>query len=151
MDNQGAAQVNDKALKDQAALEQFVEQLMKERAYPGSKPEQAQRVKTLLLNQINEAINTHLVNALSEKDQVLLDELLDKNPTDEELNKFYMEKIPNLEAEIASALLNFRAAYLYKAPEQVKVEPAASTSTPPNSSVPPPPPPAPVMASDSVN
>ncbi len=118
-------QVN--ALKDQVALEHFVDELIKQRNDPKAKPEET---KALLLRQINEAINTQLVNVLSEKDQVALDELLDKNPTDDELNAFFIEKIPSVEVQVASALLNFRAAYLFTPGEQV--------------AVPPPPPPAPV-------
>ncbi len=135
MDNQNKQQ-NNKAIKDQVALEHFVDQLIRDKNDANVKPEQVPQIKALLLKELNEAINTQLVNALLEKDQVALDELLDKNPSDDEVNKFFMEKIPNLEAEIASALLSFRAAYLY-VPGQEATKSAAD--------VPPPPPPAPVQ------
>lgn len=86
------------------------------------------------MKEVNDAINMHLINLLSEKDQIELDDILQKNAPDEELNQFFIRKIPNLEAEIASALLNFRTVYLYK-PEEQKTQDVPT---------PPPPPPAPV-------
>ncbi len=61
-------------------------------------------------------INTHLVTLLSETDQRELDGLLEKKVTDEELDNFFIKKIPNLSAEIATVLVNFRTAYLFKLP-----------------------------------
>lgn len=107
MDDQG------KALMDRAAMESYVDDLIRDRADPHIKPENLPQTKQILLSQVNEAINMHLVNLLSPQDKIALDDLLVKNPSNEELDKFFLEKVPNLQVEIASALLNFRAAYLY--------------------------------------
>lgn len=129
MDNQ-----NDKAMMDQIALLSFIEDLIKERKDPNITDANIAQVKEVLLKEVNDAINMHLINLLSEKDQIELDDILQRNAPDEELNQFFISKIPNLEAEIASALLNFRTVYLYK-PEEQKTQ---------DVSMPPPPPPAPV-------
>ena len=102
-----------KAVRDQIALLTFIDDIIKERKDPDVKPENISQVKAVLLKEVNDSINRHLISLISEKDQVELDELLEKNVTDDELNEFFLKKIPQLEAEIASVLLNFRAAYLY--------------------------------------
>lgn len=142
----------DAQMMDQAALASYADDLIKER-YQDTPPENVDQVKGLLLKEINEAINSHLITQLDENDQVALDELLDKNPDDTELNQFFIDKIPNLEVEIASALLNFRAAYLTPLPggpidlkaeldKTTEEEGSESLDAPP----PPPPPPAPVSS-----
>ena len=103
----------DNALRDQVALLSFVEDLIKERKDPNINEKNIANVRALLLKELNDAINTHLVSLLTEKDQIELDVQLEKKMTNEELDDFFRKKIPNLEVEIASALLNFRAAYLY--------------------------------------
>lgn len=103
-----------KAVRDQIALLTFIDDIIKERKDPNIKPENITQVKAVLLKEVNDSINRHLISLMSEKDQVELDELLEKNITDDGLNEFFLKKIPQLEAEIASVLLNFRAAYLYQ-------------------------------------
>lgn len=125
---------DDKAMMDQAALASFVDKLIEERKDPNVTEASKLQVKAMLLSELNEAINTHLINRLSEKDQLALDDLLNTNPSDDDLNKFFMDTVPNLEVEIASALLNFRTAYL------TPIGGVANIPPPP----PPPPPPAPV-------
>ncbi len=65
----------------------------------------------MLLKQLNEMINTHMINLLSDKDKIELDKLLDNNASNEELDKFFERKILNLKSEIASVLLDFRASF----------------------------------------
>lgn len=138
-------QKDDKKIMDQVALLSYVDDLIKERKDPDVKPENMADVRGLLLKEVNNAINVHLIGLISEKDQVELDELLDKNVPDDELNQFFIKKIPNLEVEIASALLNFRAAYLYPlsdVPDKLPVAPLEDKSK--EEFVPDLPPPAPV-------
>lgn len=104
---------NDKTMMDQVALLSYIDDLIKARTDLNPTPEDLPKLKTFLLHEINNAINTHLVSKLSAEAQKELDALLDKKPTDEELNTFFTRYIPNLEAEIAVALLTFRATYLY--------------------------------------
>lgn len=119
---------NNEALMDEAAILSFIGDLIQEKRDPNITEENLPQVKEMLLQEVNNAINTHLVNLLSEQDQIELDGLLDKDPSDEELNQFFLQKIPNLEIEIAAALLNFRAAYLY--PVTQDTQGAASLQSP---------------------
>ena len=107
-------------VRDQAALLSFIDDLIKEKNDPAIKSEALPQVKTALLNELNQMITTHTVAILSETDQRELDILLKNKTADEELDKFFLEKIPNLKAELASVLLDFRAAYLYKPEKPVE-------------------------------
>lgn len=111
--NQKPNQPNIRDLKDQAALLSFVDELIRERKDPNINDKNREQMRAFLLQQVNEAINTHLITLLSEEDQKELDILLDKNVSNQELDEFFKRKIPNLTVEIATALINFRAAYLY--------------------------------------
>jgi hypothetical protein len=103
---------NDQALSDQAALLSYVDDLIRDRKDPNVNETNKVQVQQLLLKEVNDEINLHLVNLLTEEDQKTLNDLLDKNVSDEELSKFFASKIPSLESEIAAVLLNFRATYL---------------------------------------
>lgn|SRR3989344_950373 len=107
-------------VRDQVALLSFINDLIKEKNDPAIKSEALPQVKTALLNELNQMITTHTVAILSETDQRELDILLKNKTADEELDKFFLEKIPNLKAELASVLLDFRAAYLYKPEKPVE-------------------------------
>jgi|SRR3989339_916574 len=100
-------------VKDQVAFMSFIDDVLKEKNDVSLTADQLTQIKTLLLKELNEKVNTHLVALLSEKDQIELDELLSKNVNDEELDKFFQTKIPNLIPEMTSVLLNFRMDYLY--------------------------------------
>lgn len=106
-------QKSDQALRDQVAILSYVDDLMRDKADKSLKPEQVPNIRALLLKEVNEAINEHLINCLNEQKQVELDELLDKDATDEQVMEFFKKTIPNVEVEVTTALLNFRAAYLY--------------------------------------
>jgi len=99
-------------VRDQVALLSFVENLIKEKNDSSIKPEQLPQVKAALLMELNEMINTRMVTLLPEVSQRQLDAMFERKASDEELDKFFVEKIPNLSAEIASVLLDFRGAYL---------------------------------------
>lgn len=108
-------------VKDQVAFMSFIDDVLKEKNDTSLTADQLIQIKTLLLKELNEKVNTHLVALLPEKDQIELDELLSKNISDEELDKFFQTKIPNLIPEMTSVLLNFRMDYLY-APTAKKSE-----------------------------
>lgn len=99
-------------VRDQVAFLSFIDDLIKEKNDPSIKPDQLPNIKAALLTELNEMINTRMVILLPEVSQRLLDAMLERKVSDKELDKFFSEKIPNLSAEIASVLLDFRAAYL---------------------------------------
>jgi len=100
------------SVRDQVALLSFVENLIKEKNDPTIKPEELPQVKAILLNELNQMINTRMVRLLDAPDQRELDILLKNKVPDEELDKFFEKKIPNLTVELASVLIDFRTAYL---------------------------------------
>ena len=107
-DDQDKTQLTD----DQQVLLNFVDELLSVKKDPTMTEETMPQVRLTLLNEVNDSINAHLLNLLPEDAQIELDELLDQNVSDEELNGFFTRKIPDLETEIARALINFREAYL---------------------------------------
>lgn len=152
---------DEKAIKDQVALASFVDDLIRDRKDPNITPQALPKVKAMLLSELNQAVNKHLIDRLSHQDQLALDEMLNKNATDDEIDKFFIQKIPSIQVEVAAALLNFRAAYLM--PLQMQQEAAGVQNQEQSSSMeniasggvstqsqdqadipPPPPPPAPV-------
>lgn len=147
MDNTNT-QKKDQAMMDQAALISFVDKMIEDKKDPNLKSEDLPNVKMMLLQQVNEDINTHLIALLSEQDQLGLDDLLNKNASDDELNKFFMDKIPNVETEIAAVLVNFRNAYMMPLADIAKGQAPAVANGQSNQDVklspPPPPTPAPV-------
>jgi hypothetical protein len=135
---------NKQVIKDQIALLSYVDKLIEERQDPHITEKALPKVREYLLTRVNEAINTHLVNLLTEKDQEELEKLLDSNAHNDFITEFFEKKIPNLETEIAAVLLDFRSGYLYpqtnKEEEKVAAPPPPtpapvetdSTNTPPN-------------------
>lgn len=117
------------SIRDQVALLSFVENLIKEKNDP-IKPEALPQVKVAMLNELNEMINTRMVRLLDAPDQRELDILLKNKVPDEELDKFFEKKIPNLTIELASVLIDFRVAYL------LPLDKIATPKTPPPAPVP---------------
>jgi len=126
------------SVRDQVALLSFIDDLIKEKNDPSIKPEQLPQVKAALLTELNEMINTRMVTLLPEVSQRQLDAILERKASNEELDKFFSEKIPNLTAELASVLIDFRTAYLLPLSSAKKEDL-------------PPPPPAPVPVKNIVD
>jgi len=129
--NQGK---KDETTMDQVALLSFVDSLLKERKGPPLSPEQLPKVRLALLNEINEAINLHLIGRLDDVGKEELNKMLDANVSNDALNGFFEKKIPKLDSEVAVVLLNFRAAYLYEPEQNVIPEVKNHTPIPPTQS-----------------
>lgn len=99
-------------MNDEMVLLAFVDELIAAKKDPSITQDNLPQVRQTLFNEVNDAINSHLVGLMSEDDQIELDKLLDEEVSDDVLNTFFMQKIPHLENEITSALINFREAYL---------------------------------------
>jgi len=113
-------------IQDQLAMDTFVNKLIDERKDPEVTPETRPVVYKLLMTKANEAINEHFISLLSDEEVQELDKLLTANIPDKELNDFFRSKIENVSIEIATALLNFRAAYLYPVWQKQQEEAAAA-------------------------
>lgn len=132
-------------MQDQMAIRTFVDKLIEERKDPEVTPERAPVIHAMLIKKVNEAINEHFVSLLNDEDVLELDKLLDAKIPDNELNDFFRKKIPNVSVEIATALLNFRAAYLYPVWKKQQEEIAAKKPVMAPEEAPDSLPPAPVM------
>lgn len=99
-------------MRDQVALLTFIENLIKEKNETGLSEEQLKNTKVTLLNELNQMINTRLISLLSTPQQQELEILLNNKISDKELDSYFRKHIPNLEAEIASVMANFREVYL---------------------------------------
>ncbi len=119
-------------MQDQMAIQTFVDKLIEERKDPEVTAANMPVVRSLLIKKVNEAINEHFISLLNDSDVEELDKLLEADIPDGELNEFFRKKIQNISVEVATALLNFRAAYLYpvwkkQQEEQNKVVPTEKT------------------------
>ena len=99
-------------MKEQVALLTFIDSLIKEKNDVELTDEQLNNTKVTLLNELNQMINTRLISLLSTTQQQELETLLENKISDKELDDYFVKHIPNLEAEIASVMANFREAYL---------------------------------------
>lgn len=134
----------ERAIKNQIALMTFVDDLIKEINDPEVNEKNIIEVRTVILKELNDAINRHLISLLTKKDQEDLSALLDKNPPDDVIDDFFVQRIPNFESEVAAVLINFKAAYLYTFKNRQR-EKASVDHSKENSNLPPAPPaPAPV-------
>ncbi len=98
--------------RDQAALAAFVEQVIKEKNDPDITPEKMPAVVEALFDELNDQINTHMINILPDEKRKELEAILDSDAPDSDIDTFFEKNIPNLESEITAVLLNFRAGYL---------------------------------------
>ena len=119
MNDQNNQGTKDQGTLDQVALLSFVDSLLAERKGTPLKTEELPKIRLALLNEINEAINLHLIGRLDDAGKEELDKMLDANVSNDVLNDFFEKKIPKLDSEVAVVLLNFRAAYVYEKKEEV--------------------------------
>ncbi len=114
MDSQNKKPLNN------AALLQFIDQLIDDKKDPNIRDDNRNEVREMLLKEVKNTVNLRLVQMLSEEDQDMLDKMLERNCSDEELDTFLLEKIPSIDTETAAALLDFKAAYLSTPPQESK-------------------------------
>lgn len=95
-------------------LEQFIEQLLKEKNMPADMdPEiKTQLVKDLTVR-LEDLINRRLIDSMTEEQLGQFNQLLDKEPADPAaVQNFVSENIKNKEEITTGALLEFRQLYL---------------------------------------
>jgi hypothetical protein len=71
-------------------------------------------MKNDLLNRIEDRLNMVIVKNMPEANIAEFDKMMDENKSDEEVQKYCEEKIPDLEALIAVEIARFRDIYLGK-------------------------------------
>jgi hypothetical protein len=94
-------------------LETFVEKLYMEKNFPNDlEKEVIDQIKSDLLKSVENRINAVIISNLPEEKFQEFEDLLDKNGSEEEIQGFCQENIPNVEQIIASELISFRQNYL---------------------------------------
>jgi hypothetical protein len=101
--------------RDFLALSTFVEELLKARP-PKVPSSELPKYKESLMVQVMEAVNSRLIGMLDEAAQKELETLLSTNPSQEPVLAFFTQHIPDLHAQIALALNEFKEGYTLNLP-----------------------------------
>lgn len=107
-------------IRDDVALLSFIDELIKEKKDPNINEKNIAAVRITLLENLKEMIYTRLVSMLSLEKQKELQQILDNNGKDEEIDQIFAKNIPNIEAVIASILIDFKIAYLTPIEDKTK-------------------------------
>jgi hypothetical protein len=95
-------------------LKMFVDRLVEEKKYPTNLEQGViDQIKADLMKRVEERLDMVIINNLPESKLVEFNELMDKNVSEEEMQKFCADNIPNLTQLIASELLVFRQTYVF--------------------------------------
>lgn len=97
-----------KAIQDEIAIEKFVDDLVAAREDLWVKPENRERFKKALMDQLTDEINNHFINLLTKEDQQLLSRLLDKGINNSQLNMFFQDRIDDHIAHLTMIFQRFK-------------------------------------------
>jgi hypothetical protein len=106
--------MNDKTqnVSENLDLSIFVDRLVAEKKYPENLEQGViDQIKKDLLSRVEDRVNMVIISNLSEEKLKEFNELMDKNISDEEMQKFCSDNIPDLAQLIASELIVFRQTY----------------------------------------
>jgi hypothetical protein len=99
-------------MKNQLDLQSFIDKLVSEkREFEGLEPDVVKQIKLDLLGRLEDRINGAIVANIPE-DKISQFEKLTESGTDEEVQAFCEENIPDLAQLIASELIVFKQSYL---------------------------------------
>lgn len=94
-------------------LKMFVDRLVEEKKYPENLEQGViDQIKADLLSRVEDRVNMLIISNLSEEKLIDFNKLMDKNVSDEEMQKFCSDNIPDLSQLIASELIVFRQTYI---------------------------------------
>ena len=94
-------------------LKAFVDRLVEEKKFPADlEKEVIDQIKEDLLSRVEDRINAVIINNLEEDKLEEFSQKLDSNISDEEMQKFCSENIPDLAQILASELIVFKQSYL---------------------------------------
>ncbi len=94
-------------------LQMFVDRLVEEKKYPANlEKEVVDQIKKDLLSQVEDVVNMVIISNLSEEKLGEFNELLDKDISDADMQKFCSDSIPGLAQLIATELIVFKQTYL---------------------------------------
>ena len=95
-------------------LNTFVDSVVEDKGLNDIDPGVLVEMKNDLLNRIEDRLNMVIVKNMPEANIAEFDKMMDENKSDEEVQKYCEEKIPDLEALIAVEIARFRDIYLGK-------------------------------------
>lgn len=94
-------------------LVMFVDRLVEEKKFPeGLEKEVVDQIKADLLSRVEDRMNAVIINNLSPEKLEEFNKLMDNNISDEDMQKFCGDNIPDLPQLIASELIVFKQKYL---------------------------------------
>ncbi len=93
-------------------LDNYIDQLVVDKGFDLGNVDLVKRVKDELYDLVEDAINSEIVNKLSQDKISEFEKLFNNNVSDEVVVSFLKSNIENLDQVIESVLLNFRNIYL---------------------------------------
>lgn len=94
-------------------LTKFVDRLIEEKKFPTDlEKEIVDQIKSDLLEKVEDRINATIISNLSEDKLEEFNKMLDNDVSDQEMQKFCSDNIPNLSQLLASELIVFKQSYL---------------------------------------
>lgn len=103
----------DQNKKENIDLQAFVDKLYSEKKYPTDlEKDVVDQIKADLLSSVEDRINAVIINNLTESKLEEFSTMIDGDISDEEVQKFCKENIPDLEERIAAELIIFQQEYL---------------------------------------
>jgi hypothetical protein len=94
-------------------MEQFILQLLADKGLPeGLDEDVRQQLVKDLVSRAADLVNRRMIEAMSEQDVNAFNELLDGDPSPEQVQQFIEAHVPEKEEVASRALLEFRSLYL---------------------------------------
>jgi len=95
-------------------LETFVDSLIDEKGFSDIDPRMLAEMKNDLMNRIEDRLNMIIIKNMPGVNIAEFEKMMDEDKSDEELQKFVEEKIPDIMGLVAVDLARFKDVYLGK-------------------------------------
>lgn len=135
------------------SIARFIDQLIDERGYTDLLPEIRNQMRQDIALRLDDFVMARIISVLSDVDLDSFEKLLEKKPTNEELQKFVTEHVEDLTTLLTNTLLEFKGVYLgiIPAPMGPVKEPLVKQASEPVAVEPPMPAPVNQQADHQVN
>jgi len=92
-------------------IEEFVDKLIEDKGFNEQDPDIIAQMKSDLLDRVENRINAMIISKLNPEKLPDFEKVLE-NGSEEEIQKFVKENIPDIEEKVAKELLDFKNIYL---------------------------------------
>lgn len=106
---------NYKAMPQQEAIIQFIDQLIKDAGLSEMSQDFLDDYKEQLTMELMKRLGLQVLNTLSDEQREEALTFMQTNPTPQEIDEFYRKKLPNINEVTKNTLEEFRREYLTKA------------------------------------